>query len=76
MPMISIKAATPRRNAVGSMPMLKASEARNIPTPANDADKPAAKATGPHACCSSAPNRIIGKSGSTHGDKVDNAPAA
>ena len=74
--MISIRAATPRRNAVGSMPMLKPSETRNMPTPANDAERPAARATGPHACCSSAPNRMIGKSGSTHGDKVDKTPAA
>src|SRR6516225_6376131 len=40
MPMISISAATPRRNAFGSMPMLKPSETRNMPTPANDVARP------------------------------------
>ena len=69
-------AATTRRNVDGSTPMLKPTDAMAIPTPANEADSPAASANGPHAWRSTTPKRTIGKIGSTQGDNIDNAPAA
>ena len=63
------------RSTAGLKPIAKAAEATTVPTTANDADKPAASATGPQGWRESEPNRTIGSSGRTQGETVDNAPA-
>src|SRR5579875_563404 len=71
---ISSAAATIRSQSA-SRPRAKPIVATNSPAAVNDKAMPAANAAGAHRCRAIAAPKTIGTIGSTHGERIDSAPA-